>query len=714
MLYPFFSGLEYLYGLNRMGGRFRGRTATPGFAGDGPLTAYGSPATYSSSAPHDDTGSLSGFSGFGGFGMGDGMGEDGDGANGGPSHSADAMRPWAVDEHGTGHAADPFAPDRDSRHRALGRGLMAAGIGLLEGAGTGDMTGGIARATAGFSQARDASLDRDRSLALQAVEERRRDAAERRMEAAEGRATAQEDDRDRLADVQFDAATEELHTFRETQDRGRQLRSATGKSADQMVDEINTLAAANPKDQTLQRMAQRAIGYSLGEDSDLNKLAVLHEQMTARLGRDTDADWERGQGLATAEAQARHGYGPIAEGSRSDRNLGMEARRLDLYGQEVSDRMSHREATAGSSGDHMPSVGQQADDIRQEANTIYSTWLQGRMKGVGELVLGSFNPDGSPVRKQPPSADEIAQARAGALMSAQRSYEAQLGSLRQSAAVGVKGGTGAPPTTGAVTGTKTQPPVFHYDPKTGTMLRAFPVDNSLERVDPILREKDSAAIMEEIERHPDSHLHEAVEKARKNKTISPDVEMTYASRPHGPNAPGAGIVAPESVERYANPYTPVMNAQTARDQAGNPIVIYTPRSKWEGAALGVDNPRVDPARVVIQESDPVLHGEVLKSSLRGKIEKTLEQDLNPLWQVSERLKRNNEVSDYFVKPKPTGALEGLDEKTRDGLYDRLNRVANDMKVDMPIAWMEGAFRLMRKGGTDKDVRKYILSLGPSE
>ncbi len=444
MIYPFFSGLEYLYGLNRTGDRFRNRTATPGFGSDGPLTAYGDGDGDGSDIPRSST-SLPGFSGFGGF-LG---GPDPDDSGGGIGSAA--TRPWDIADETD--SRDPFAPDRDSLRRARGRGLLAAGIGLLEGAGTGDLTGGIARGFAGFTQARDQSLDRDRSLALQAIEERRRDAAERRAESAEGRAASQESDRDRMADVQYDAANEELDAYRDAQDRGRQLRSATGKSADRMVAEIAALAAANPEDETLQRMAKRAIGYSLGEDSDLNKLAVLHAEMSARLGRDSDADWEREQSITTAKAQSQHGYGPIAEGSRSERGLSMEERRLDLYGQQVAHQGERTDRWA-------PTPGQQIDDIRQEADKVYSSWLQGRMKGVGELVLGSFNPDGSPVRKQPPSAEEIARARADALAAAQKSYEAQLQSLRGPVAGLPETPTDRPTTT---------PRVLHYDPRTGSL-----------------------------------------------------------------------------------------------------------------------------------------------------------------------------------------------------------------------------------------------------
>lgn len=282
-------------------------------------------------------------------------------------------------------------PD-DVAHQARARGLGALGQALLRGSSTGDWGGALAEGFAGFSEARDSTLERNRVMGMQRSEEER-------QKAAEARAQAQEADRSRIAPVQQQAAEAELENYREKQQQGRELRARTGKSADQMVAEINSLAAANPDDETLQRMAKRAAGYALGEDSDLNSLAKLHDDMTTRAGRDDDAAWKTKTEIGIAQEQGKHGYGTIAEGSRAERGLSLEAERNQFYGRQTDKQF-----------DRDPNVKPASwyDDVNKEIDALVKPTLEGRMKNVGEM---DFSDPNNPRRIQPPSQDEIDRLR---------------------------------------------------------------------------------------------------------------------------------------------------------------------------------------------------------------------------------------------------------------------------------------------------------------
>lgn len=192
------------------------------------------------------------------------------------------MYPWESDPgfHGTGAESGSLGMDPGARRHSIGAGLTAFGINMLEAAPRGDWAGGLARGAAAFSQASQSDLDRARQNARQRQEDARQAAQDRRAEQA---AT----DQHRQSDQSYERGDVELAAWKYQQARGQHLREATGKSADQMVAEIQGLAAKDPQNEKLQSMAHRAAGYALGDDSDLNKLADLHDQMT------NEAYWDR-------------------------------------------------------------------------------------------------------------------------------------------------------------------------------------------------------------------------------------------------------------------------------------------------------------------------------------------------------------------------------------------------------------------------------------
>lgn len=294
---------------------------------------------------------------------------------------------------------DPFAPDADARRRARLQGLVGLGSALLESASSGDVAGGIGRGMQAFVAGREGSLDRDRALALARREEERRAAEEGRRVAAESRAAAQEIDRNAAADLDMQAGRAKMTAFEEDRARESARRTATGKSATAMVDEINALAAATPDDPTLARMAKRAAGYALGDDSDLGKLDSIYADMLAYSNRDEDAEWKREQGIEQAQAEARYGFGPIAEGRRAEEGLDLDRLRTHYYGRQTDKQMNR-------DPDVKPATWY--DDVSKEIDRMMSTWMDGRKATVGKIFP---QPDGTIKAGEPPTSAEIDAAR---------------------------------------------------------------------------------------------------------------------------------------------------------------------------------------------------------------------------------------------------------------------------------------------------------------
>lgn len=274
--------------------------------------------------------------------------------------------------------------------RARSQGLVALGASLLDSSKDGDWAGGLARGVLGFQQAKNAELERERARAAAHNDELRRQAADLRAEHGEERADQELVLRRQSIDADLEANRIKLKAFQDEQDRGNRLRQATGKSAEQMVSEINSLAASNPADDTLQRMAKRAAGYALGEDSDLNKLAALHDEMTQRAGREGDLRFSINAGLQKAEVEAGHGYGPIAEGRRADAGLALERRRTELYGGQVDKQM-----------DRDPNVKPATwyDDVGKEVNDLIAPAIKQRMERVGQVDQAKLLSPGYDVNK---------------------------------------------------------------------------------------------------------------------------------------------------------------------------------------------------------------------------------------------------------------------------------------------------------------------------
>lgn len=203
--------------------------------------------------------------------------------------------------------------DRSNRRRTLGAGLSALGVGLLESAGTGDWSTGLARGMSGFSQATAAEKER---LRRDRIEEEERQQRQRQ----EARINEQERDRNESHDIDVRRGNSEFEAWQSDRSREEDRRARVGKSAEQMAAEIQSLAAENPNDPKLQAMAKRAAGYALGDDSDLDKLASLHNDMLTRAYEDEDYDKQTQAGIRRTREEIAAGVvvNPVEAARRAE------------------------------------------------------------------------------------------------------------------------------------------------------------------------------------------------------------------------------------------------------------------------------------------------------------------------------------------------------------------------------------------------------------
>lgn len=214
-----------------------------------------------------------------------------------PASSLDTSSPWdGMTAIGTDSGMEPwkttpssgfhgFGPDPEARRHALGAGLVSFGTNLLEAAGHGDYAGGFARGTAGFSQAFGAVIDKSKQEAMQNV-------AMRRQQEADARAAQEEIDRHLKEQQDLTINSAKFGGWQQEQKDAAAASDTKSKAAADMVAQIQAIADSDPTDDKLQTMAKRAVGYSLGDASDLNKLADLHDQMTGQAYQQQDAEFK--------------------------------------------------------------------------------------------------------------------------------------------------------------------------------------------------------------------------------------------------------------------------------------------------------------------------------------------------------------------------------------------------------------------------------------
>lgn len=291
-------------------------------------------------------------------------------------------------------------PD-DTARLARGRGLLAFGTSLLGLEAAKDPGAALGRGVSGFTDAMSGTLEEQRQIA------RQREADERERE--------QEKDRQRQADLTFESGAAELEEFRDKQRRGREIRVLTGKSAGDMVREIEEVSGAESPE-----AGQARALAGLGEEADLNRLAELHDAATKRSRRGEDAAFQTEQEIRDAQAKVRAGVveDPLAAGRRAERGLALEAQRNAAYLESIRERGTGR----------APTAAQFEDDVRAEAKTIYDRRVDALEAAArGRVQKPVQGPDGSysiPPAFTQADLDRIAnEARTEAERVVQRRYQ---------------------------------------------------------------------------------------------------------------------------------------------------------------------------------------------------------------------------------------------------------------------------------------------------
>lgn len=340
-----------------------------------------------------------------------------------------------------GDSTTSFEWDPEERKRARAAAIMQLGVGIMSGAGTGHFSEGLASGLQGFSQS---MMD-----ARQAERQRQR-----------------QGEQDRLQHEEHDSSMESAKLNREVvttqqaniaQDRADKDASEARRraAAAAMVKDIE---AENGPDSPEAKRARSFL--MLGEDVDLGRLEDLHKASVdqspegvarrARLFQE-----ETNLSIDRAGDMAAHGYGPEAEGRRSEAQLAMERDRLALARQQEA-RIASWGPGYGMGG---PGAGmkpdQYNDNIRIEAESIYSSWLRARFEGVGKRPEGAAG-YGQPPKAAPTDA-EMHAARVAAEEEATRNFNAR---LKAAGFPGRDPGANPAPAPGAV---------LHYDAGTGSL-----------------------------------------------------------------------------------------------------------------------------------------------------------------------------------------------------------------------------------------------------
>lgn len=230
--------------------------------------------------------------------------------------------------------------DPDASRRIRGQALMALGIPLMQGAGSGDFSGSLARGLAGFGEATHAGLEENRNITRQ----REQDEQRRVQEADQHRASVQA----------IEQGGEKHAAWRKDQERGEQVRLKTGKNAEQMVAEIEAMAAKAPDNPNLKAAVQRAKGYALGDDTDLNKLGAVFE--------DASTEFNHTANVTRAIGEKAQEHEAIAQTPSEQRQEARAERQIGLYERSVNSAADARERGGLTDSKIEALVRQDADD----------------------------------------------------------------------------------------------------------------------------------------------------------------------------------------------------------------------------------------------------------------------------------------------------------------------------------------------------------------
>lgn len=220
----------------------------------------------------------------------------------------------------------------DARHQALASGLTALGAQLLAAAPRGDWGGGLGKGTAAFSEAYGGTMD---ASAKEAAAE----AEARRKQVVDDRAALAAQDAHRAAVRSDTEGTAKFGQWQMDQQTVTADSAAKAQAAKDMVGRIQALAAKNPADQKLQAIAERAGAYNLADQSDLNKLGALHEEMTGQAFHAQDAAQATGDKITGLQSEIKAGViaNPVDAAAARQKALAISQGHLDVARQRASE-----------------------------------------------------------------------------------------------------------------------------------------------------------------------------------------------------------------------------------------------------------------------------------------------------------------------------------------------------------------------------------------
>ncbi len=227
----------------------------------------------------------------------------------------------------------------DARHQALASGLTALGAQLLAAAPRSDWGGGLGKGAAAFSEAYGGTMDASAKEAAQEAEARRK-------QVVDDRAAQAAQDAHRAALRSDTEGTAKFGQWQTDQQTATADNAAKARAAQDMVTRIQTLAAKNPADQKLQAIAERAGAYNLADQSDLNKLGALHEEMTGQAFHAQDAAQAAGDKITGLKSEIAAGViaNPADAAAARNKALAISQGHLDVA-QQRADRASSGSST---------------------------------------------------------------------------------------------------------------------------------------------------------------------------------------------------------------------------------------------------------------------------------------------------------------------------------------------------------------------------------
>lgn len=256
-----------------------------------------------------------------------------------------AMQPWKLPSstsstvfHGTG-SGSPITIDPNARRHALGAGLTALGSSLLANSATGNWARGLGEGAQGFSQAFGGEMDKARAEAVQNWQIQH-------QQTADERAADEARDRHRASDQEYTINEAKLSSAQQKAKDDAESAAATSAAARKMVSNIKAVAQANPADPKLQAMASEVDAFDLGDSSDLNKLAVLHQQLLGQAFHAQDTKQATDDLIAGKKAEIGAGVAsnPVTQEADRQRELAISAGHLKV----AQDALAQRGRTGSS------------------------------------------------------------------------------------------------------------------------------------------------------------------------------------------------------------------------------------------------------------------------------------------------------------------------------------------------------------------------------